>query len=147
MSTDLTGGCSCGAIRYRLASAPYDTGWCHCRVCQTSSGAPAVVFSTVPANDFRIEQGAETTKWFASTSFGRRMFCGECGSLLAIQVDFQPDEIDFTVATLDEPEKVRPGFHIFYGSRISWAEAGDALPRHARFRPNTRGLGSSEPPA
>ena len=133
-----TGGCLCGAVRYRLASEPFDTGWCHCRVCQRTSGAPAMVFSTVPTGDFVIEQGGERIGRVQSTDFGFRQFCTGCGTPLTIQVDFQPETIDFTVATLDHPEDMVPGFHIFHQEAIGWAETADGLPRHAGFRPDTR---------
>ena len=136
----MKGGCSCGAVRYRLASEPFDTGWCHCRTCQRISGAPALVFTTVPTGDFVIEQGADAIGTTRPTKFGVRQFCSRCGTPLTIAVDFQPETIDIAAATLDEPDKVTPGFHIFYESRIAWAEANDALPRHERFRPETRGL-------
>ena len=56
---DLPGGCLCGAVRYRLASAPFDGGWCHCRMCQLNSGSPAMAFAKVPSDDFVVEQGTE----------------------------------------------------------------------------------------
>ncbi|MGK6320419.1 GFA family protein [Sphingomonas sp. DT-204] len=136
----MEGGCSCGTIRYRLASAPFDTGWCHCRICQQISGAPAVVFTSVPADDLVIESGGDALGTIRTTDFGERRFCTRCGTPISIRVDFQPETIDIPVATLDEPDRVPPGFHIFYDSRIAWAGAGDGLPRHARFRPDTRGL-------
>jgi len=94
----------------------------------------------VPVNDFVVLQGDTCLRTVRATEFGRRRFCGECGTPLTIAVDFQPETIDATVASLDDPAPVAPGFHIFYASRIPWAEAGDALPRHAGFRPETRGL-------
>ena len=136
----MQGGCSCGTVRYRLESEPFDTGWCHCRACQRVSGAPALVFTTVPAQDFVVETGQDAIGTTRPTDFGVRQFCTRCGTPLTIAVDFQPDTIDVAAATLDEPDQVTPGFHIFYASRIAWAEAGDALPRHERFRPGTRGL-------
>ena len=138
MNDAISGGCACGAVRYALKSASWDTGWCHCRTCQLSSGAPAVVFSTVAADDFVFTSGAAQVKRFRSSSFGERQFCGACGTLLTMQVEHQPDTIDFTVATLDEPDRVAPGFHIFHGSRIAWSETADDLPRHERFRAQTR---------
>ena len=146
MERAIEGGCACGAVRYRLASAPFDTGWCHCRVCQRVSGAPAMAFSTVPAGDFLFTQGAAHVATVRLTSFGRRQFCARCGSPLTIAVDYQPETTDFTVATLDDPDPVAPQFHIFRGSRIAWFETADGLPRHDRFRPDTRGLEGTEPP-
>jgi hypothetical protein len=147
MAEELLGGCACGSVRYRLASAPFDVGWCHCRTCQLSAGAPAIVFGSVARGDLRFEAGADALKVFASSSFGRRSFCGACGTLVTVEVDFQPETIDIAVATLDRPEAAPPGFHIFFASRIPWFDPGDSLPRHDRYRATTRGLEGSEPPA
>ena len=95
---------------------------------------------------FRFIQGEEAVKTFASSSFGRRQLCGRCGTPLVIRVDFQPETVDFPVATLDSPDAVAPGFHLFWTSRIDWFDPGDDLPRHERFRPDTRGLKGTEPP-
>jgi len=141
------GGCACGAVRYRLAAEPWDVGWCHCRLCRLASGAPALVFASVKIGEFVYVSGIELVRSFQSTSFGRREFCGQCGTALTMRVDHQPDTVDFTVATLDEPDDVRPGFHIFYSEKIAWFDTADDLPRHAKFRPETRGLEGMEPPA
>lgn len=132
-SQSRTGGCLCGAIRYRLVSEPYDAGYCHCRICQRSSGAPVMVFASVPRADLRIDSGVPVRR--RSSKFGERWFCGECGTPLAMTVDHAPDEIDFTVATLDELLDLPPEFHIWRESRIGWFDTIDALPRHERSRP------------
>jgi hypothetical protein len=139
---ELTGGCFCGSVRYRLKSTPYDTGWCHCRICQKITGSPALVFTTVPLKDFVVEKGSEHMGKVKTTAFGERQFCKLCGSPLTIHIAHQPDELDLPVPTLDEPEKVVPTFHIYYASRIPWAEAADTCPRYDKLRPNTRGLPS-----
>ncbi|HEX4113745.1 MAG TPA: GFA family protein, partial [Stellaceae bacterium] len=33
------GGCACGAVRYRLESAPMFVHCCHCRDCQRQTGS------------------------------------------------------------------------------------------------------------
>ena len=142
----LTGGCLCGAVRYELKSEPFDCGWCHCRTCQLNSGAPAMVFATVPVEHFIWTKGAGKVRQVASSGFGHREFCGECGTPLLMKVDHQPETLDFIAATLDDPEAVRPGYHIFWSRRIGWFEPGDALPRHEKFRPDTRGLEGTDPP-
>ena len=142
----LTGGCMCGAVRYQLNSEPFDCGWCHCRTCQLNSGAPAMVFASVPPDDFVWTEGRELVRQVASSSFGHRSFCGKCGTPFLMRVDHQPETVDFSVVTLDRPDRVAPGFHIFWASKIAWLEVEDDLPRHERFRPNTRGLTGTEPP-
>jgi len=99
-----------------------------------------MAFSGVATGDYVVEEGEALLRTVASSDVGRRTFCGACGTPLHVHVAHQPDTLDFSIATLDEPNLVAPGFHIFYGSRIAWAGAGDDLPRHARLRSDTRGL-------
>jgi hypothetical protein len=143
----LTGGCMCGAVRYELKSQPFDCGWCHCRTCQLNSGAPGMVFASVPDSDFTWTSGSDKVKSVPSSSFGHREFCSECGTPFLMKVDHQPETVDFSVVTLDEPEAIAPGFHIFSSSKVGWFESKDELPRHDRFRPDTRGLEGTDPPA
>ena len=140
------GGCMCGAVRYQLISDPFDCGWCHCRTCQLNSGAPAMVFASVPAGHLIWTKGGDKVKSVPSSSFGHRSFCGECGTPFLMEVDHQPETVDFSVMTLDEPDTIAPGFHIFWSSRAGWFEPKDQLPRHDKFRPDTRGLEGVEPP-
>jgi hypothetical protein len=135
----MEGGCMCGAVRYRLLSKPFDAGWCHCRTCQLNSGSPAMAFATVPVGDFLFEQGTELVGTVASSDTGERRFCSRCGTPFLMQETDQPGTVDFSLATLDKPQAVVPAFHIFYESRIAWAEAGDDKPRHARSRAESRG--------
>ncbi len=64
-----------------------------------------------------------------------------------MRVDHQPETVDFSIATLDDPERIAPEFHIFWSSKVSWFEPGGDLPRYDRFRPDTRGLEGTELPA
>ena len=105
-----------------------------------------MVFASVAAPDFAWTDGEEKVKRVRSSSFGHRSFCGECGTPFLMKVDHQPETVDFSVATLDEPETIAPAFHIFWGSRIEWLKIDDNLPRHDKFRPDTRGLTGTEPP-
>ena len=134
----LTGGCACGAVRYRLASAPFDAGYCHCDICRRSSGAPVLAFATVPIGDFVVTTGEPRVR--RSSGFGERGFCADCGTQLTMHVKHQPDTIDFTIASLDEPARVMPEFHLFVGSRIAWFDTDDDHPRYEGLRPDTRGL-------
>ena len=143
---ELTGGCMCGTVRFRLASAPFDAGWCHCRTCQLNSGAPAMAFASVKAGDWVPTQGEDCIRTIRTSSFGERTFCSECGTALYVRVDHQPDTVDFSLVTLDDPEVIRPEFHIFWSSKVGWFDPADDLPRHDRFRPNTVGLSGTEPP-
>jgi hypothetical protein len=143
---DLTGGCLCGTVRFELMSEPFDCGWCHCRTCQLNSGAPAMVFASVKRGDWTATEGPEAVRTVKTSSFGERKFCGSCGTPLYVEVTHQPDTTDFSVVTLDDPSIIAPEFHIFWSSKVAWFNPEDGLPKHDRFRPDTRGLEGTEPP-
>jgi hypothetical protein len=133
----LTGGCLCGALRYSLSETPGDAGYCHCRLCQRASGSPAMAFGTVPLTAVTWEEGSPSR--YRSSDLAERWFCGRCGSSIAIHADYQPDTIDIALTTLDDPDAVQPGFHIWTASRVEWFDTADHHPRFAGFRPETLG--------
>src|SRR4029450_1325879 len=53
MSVLREGGCSCGAVRYRLASDPLFTHCCHCLNCQRQTGSAFVINLLIEAD--RVE--------------------------------------------------------------------------------------------
>jgi hypothetical protein len=99
-----------------------------------------MVFTTVHLDHYRITAGDDHVGRFASTDFGTRTFCRECGSPLTIHVRHQPDEIDIAAGTLDDPEAVAPNFHIYAAAAPSWMPMLAFLPRYKALRPKTRGL-------
>lgn len=103
-----------------------------------------MVFASVAEGDLMWTHGTDKLKSVPSSSFGHRLFCNECGTPLLMKVDHQPETADFSVATLDHPEAIAPGFHIFWDSKVSWFEPKDDLPRYGKFRPDTRGLDKIE---
>ena len=126
------GGCLCGAVRFRVTGGMSDVGYCHCRMCQRSAGAPVLVWSTVPASAFAWTRG--TPRVHASSGKGRRSFCGDCGTQVLFADLGLPDEVDVNVVAFDDPAGVRPGHHIWTDSRLPWFETTDDLPRFARSR-------------
>lgn len=127
MSLSLLGGCLCGAIRYRVSATPIDAGYCHCRLCQLSSGAPVLAWLTVGVADFAYTLGEAAV--FRSSAHSQREFCSACGTQLLFRRSISPKTVDVTTASLDEPASVLPQYHIWRQSRIAWFETDDALPR------------------
>jgi hypothetical protein len=101
-------------------------------MCQRASGAPVMVFCTVAFDAFAWTRGTPRDR--RSSSFGNRLFCGDCGTQLAMRTDDETTSIDIAVATFDDPARVRPAFHIWDESRIAWFEVADQCPRHRRSR-------------
>jgi hypothetical protein len=93
-----------------------------------------MAFASVKAADFTFVDGETAIGQFASSETGRRLFCSRCGTPLLMRGNEGATTLDFSLATLDEPDRIAPGFHIFYASHIAWAPAADGLPRHDRGR-------------
>jgi hypothetical protein len=130
MKLPLEGGCLCGAVRYRISAEPRNTDYCHCRMCRRAGGGPVVARLTVADAGFAWIKGAPAV--YRSSADAERLFCSNCGTQLALRDE--PDYLDVTLASLDEPAAVRPSYHIWTASRIAWFDTVDDLPRYPHNR-------------
>lgn len=133
MSSTLEGGCLCGAVRYRLELPAIDAAYCHCRLCQRSSGAPVLAYVSVSIDAFEYTQGEPTI--FHSSSHSQREFCSVCATQLVFRKSHDASVVDVTIPSLDDPERATPEFHIWRSSRLDWFDTADALPRYDRQEP------------
>ncbi len=128
MTEPLTGGCLCGAVRYRITAEPVVALYCHCRMCQQAHGAPAIAWLAVPYAGFAITAGKPIA--YRSSGHAFRHFCGVCGTPLLCHEADSPRYMDVSIASLDTPEAVPPTLHIWTASKIPWFDTGDDLPRY-----------------
>ncbi|MEY4269349.1 MAG: hypothetical protein RLZZ58_565 [Pseudomonadota bacterium] len=123
MSDAMAGGCGCGAIRYACTHADRDGYFCHCRMCQRAVGNVAAAFWNV-RKDSVTWAGAERA-YHMSSPFGRRGFCGTCGTPLSFDYP-DSDRIDLTIGSLDDPSTFALTSHFGVESRLAgWTVAGD----------------------
>jgi hypothetical protein len=116
MTTLSTGGCLCGAVRFRLTGAPYEIDYCHCASCRRHTGAPVSVFLDLKRKDVEFTKG--TPAYYASSPGVRRGFCGTCGSTLTYETD---DEIHIHIGAMDRPQDFAPhGKASFPEERLPW---------------------------
>lgn len=121
------GGCFCGKVRYALTGEPQSSDICHCVSCRRTSGAQSIAWLTFPLEGFSFVTGDPTS--FHSSQGVTRTFCGTCGTSLTYQNDGDPDSIDVTTASLDQPEKFPPTRHIWTEDRLGWVSVADGLPQ------------------
>lgn len=129
------GGCLCGALRYVILGEPLDAGYCHCRLCQRSAGAPVLAWATIPAEVLSYVRG--TPRVYPSSERGRRYFCQTCGTQLCFRISEDSSTLDINIVTLDDPSAIIPQYHIWSSSRIPWFDTRDDLPRHPDGGPDT----------
>jgi hypothetical protein len=76
---------------------------------------------------------------YRSSTAAERLFCPTCGTQLAFRALAAPDELDLTVASLDDPAAVPPSHHIWTSSKIGWFDTADDLPRYPERGPSPSG--------
>jgi hypothetical protein len=126
MSTGLlTGGCQCGAVRYRVHGTVVDAGVCHCRMCQKAGGNFGMAFFGAP--DLTFTRGKPAA--FESSPGVLRGFCARCGTPLFMRSADRP--YDMTVGSLDYPDQLPPmRSQIGMESQCRWFRDLAKVPAH-----------------
>lgn len=126
--TEITGGCLCGAVRYRLTERPFNSGICHCETCRKAASAPSLPYAGVALAAFVVTQGKPVS--YRSSARVMRSFCGACGSPLTYFNEDKPDKIDIMTCSLDDPEVVPPTEHVWMAEKLGWEVVADGLPAY-----------------
>jgi hypothetical protein len=121
----MTGGCQCGAVRFAVHAEPYNHHICHCRMCQKANGNFFAALVNVMNEDFEVTRGTIAT--FNSSRDVARGFCAECGTPLTI-VDRGTDHLNVSIASFDEPARLKPEIQIGTESRMPWFAELAGLP-------------------
>lgn len=120
---ETSGGCLCGAIRYRASEAPKWASFCHCGMCRKVSGAPFMSFVEFGDGVFAWTSG-EAERYVSSDGVVRR-FCGTCGSSLTFEMD---GRTFIALGSLDHPEDVEIQRHCYTRFRLPTVKMADGLP-------------------
>jgi hypothetical protein len=118
----LTGECSCGAVRYRLTSAPMYVNCCHCRECQRQTGSAFVINALIEANRVQLTSGT-LMQVPVPTDSGKPQIisrCPECRIAVWSNYGGQSKLCFVRVGTLDDPAALPPDVHIYIRSKLPW---------------------------
>jgi hypothetical protein len=132
VASSVSGGCLCGAVRYRAAGPATHPTLCHCASCRRAAGSPAVAWVTFPAASFAFERGEPAEVRTSPPVL--RTFCARCGTPLTYRHEGFAGEVDVTTASLDAPAAFPPADHTWWSERVPWARFDDPLPRFERSR-------------
>ncbi len=127
----MPGGCSCGALRYRLTGDPLIVHACHCRDCQRITGGAFVINVLIESELVELDSGRPRSfRLRAGSGKGHEVFfCEACGTHLWSRYEVAPGSIRFVRAgTLDAPEAVEPDVHIYTRSKLPWLELPGRTP-------------------
>jgi hypothetical protein len=132
MTTPMTGGCLCGAVRYEISGEPVMQAICHCSHCQRQAGSAFSTIVGVPEDKVTITAGSPKS-YIDHGESGKtveRQFCGTCGSPLFSLVEVAPGLTFVKSGTLDDPSFFKPAVQVWARSKQDWVDLG-AVPAFA----------------
>lgn len=121
MTESLTGGCACGAVRYR-AMGRLDGGYaCHCTDCQTRTGSAFAALLPVAASGLLVEGEAERVAQRERGGVSAALhYCPACMTRLFTRNPAWPGVAILRAGTLDRSREFVPALHIWTRSAQSW---------------------------
>ncbi|NJD07268.1 MAG: GFA family protein [Methylococcaceae bacterium] len=136
MTTPISGGCLCGAVRYQSSVEPLITANCHCRDCQRATGSGYAPTLFVPTDSLTVtgELKFHAVKGDSGHSVSRG-FCPICGSQLCGQVELMSGLTALRAGSLDDPAAFKPTMDIYVASAQPWDHMDPALPKFDKLPP------------
>jgi hypothetical protein len=130
MSEELTGGCSCGAVRYRLAGRPMFVHCCHCKDCQRQTGSAFVLNALYEAERVVVLSGApEPVTMPTDSGLPHDIYrCPKCRIAVWSTYGGRPQIRFVRVGALDNAAALSPDVHIYIRSKLPWVTLPDGVP-------------------
>lgn len=130
----LTGGCSCGQVRYKLLDKPIRVHCCHCTDCQRLTGSAFVLNAIIETSAIKILRGklqaVPVPREFASHVIYR---CPKCQVALWSDYGHRPQIRFVRVGTLDRPHAIRPDIHIYTETKVPWLKLPRRTPAFRQY--------------
>ncbi|MGA8380641.1 MAG: GFA family protein [Stellaceae bacterium] len=130
MPETMEGGCTCGLVRYRLASPPMFVHCCHCRDCQRQTGSAFAINALIETDRITLLSG-EPEPVAVPTDSGRphRIFrCTGCRTAVWSEYGGRSALRFVRVGTLDDPAALAPDVHIYVRSKLPWVSLPESIP-------------------
>jgi hypothetical protein len=130
-----TGGCACGAVRYRVHGKPAVGTVCHCRFCQRRLASAFAVLVTFEEKSVERLQGQFAEREYRSDESGRWLkmnFCPACGTTVSHTAELRPGMRTIAGGTFDEPEWFKIDRHIWVRSKLQWVAIPDGVATYER---------------
>jgi len=137
MSDPYTGGCACGAIRYRVSGKPVVENECQCRQCQRQTGTGHGSYLTFSGADVAVE--GEPTHWEIVGEGGtvkHSAFCPRCGSPLFLTFPEMAQIFVVRAGSLDDPARYKPQLVMWTAAGQAWDHPAPDLARFDKMPPS-----------
>jgi hypothetical protein len=129
-----TGGCFCGAARFRARGEPLRVTICHCAWCQRRTGTAFGTEVVYESGQVEIA-GTDIGRYrHVSDESGRWLdieFCRRCGANLGFTLEAAPGIRTLPAGAFDDPAWISPARHtvrhVFLRSRREWSDLSPAV--------------------
>ncbi|WP_182085656.1 GFA family protein [Aureimonas sp. ME7] len=118
-----TGGCQCGAVRFRIEGKLGRASVCHCRMCQKAFGA---FYAPL------VQVGSAALVWtkreparFRSSTQALRGFCDACGTPLTYEA---ADGVALAIGAFDDPSGIEPEIQFGVENKLPFVDGIGHLP-------------------
>ena len=132
----LTGGCTCGHVRYQLIVKPMFVHCCHCSWCQRESGTAFAINALIESSAVHLT-GQEPVIIDTPSESGRGQQiarCPHCQVAVWSHYGGKGPVISFIkVGTLDDPNQCPPDIHIFTQSKQCWFQLPENTPTYPQY--------------
>jgi len=122
-----TGGCQCGAVRFRVEGELGTASICHCRMCQKAFGAFYAPLVSVREGAV-LEWTRGNRKLFQSSNHVARGFCSDCGTPLTYEA---PDGVALAIGAFDDPSGLGPVIQYGTEGKLPFTDKMAAIPARA----------------
>ncbi|HZM69650.1 MAG TPA: GFA family protein [Candidatus Cryosericum sp.] len=135
MIGSLEGGCACGQVRYRLASAPMFVHCCHCLNCQSHTGSAFVINLLIEAARVELLKSApQPVVMPLNGGSPNRIFrCPACQVAVWSEYGGRSQVLFVRGGTLDDPSLVSPDVHIYTRSKLPWVRLPESVPSFEEY--------------
>lgn len=123
--TPRTGGCQCGAVRFRVHGQLGRPSICHCRMCQKQFGSFFSALVTVPSEG--VVWTHEEPSYFQSSVNIDRGFCARCGTPLTYR---HPGGLEIAIGAFDDRSDLKPQIQVNHAARLPWVDTLFDAPVH-----------------
>jgi hypothetical protein len=126
-----TAKCLCGNIEIEARGNPNYAEYCHCIMCQKSSGSSFMVWVVFDKENVSVTKGVISK--FQSSPELQRGFCANCGSNVSIHTE---ECFDLPIGALENPDAIEINQHIWAKRALKHVSLDDDLPKFDEGAPS-----------
>jgi hypothetical protein len=118
---NITGGCLCGMIRYKIDGEPFRIANCHCDDCRKATGSAYATNLFFNETQVVVLHG-KPKKFSHIADSGNSMtkeFCDNCGSQIFGSGAFRPGVVNIKVGSIDDANFVSPEVNLYTSHALS----------------------------